>query len=306
MKKINIGKVLDGSAIALGCMRMSPLTVQQADAVLMSAYENGIDFFDHSDIYSADGVWSDEVFGKALALHPGLRDRIIIQSKCGIRQGYYDHSKEHIINSVNGSLKHLQIETLDVLLLHRPDTLIEPEEVGEAFDELYKAGKVRYFGVSNYNPMQIELLKSGLNVPVIANQLQFGLKATGMIDCGINVNMANPSSVMHDGSLLEYCRLNNITIQAWSPFLYGFFEGNFLDNPKFEELNSALEKLAEKYGTEKNAIASAWILRHPAKMQVIIGTMNPKRIAQICKAADISLSREEWYFLYRSAGNLIP
>lgn len=306
MKTINIGKAVNASAIALGCMRMHPLTIQQADSVLMSAYENGINFFDHSDIYAANGVWSDDVFGRTLALHPGLRDKIVIQSKCGIKQGYYDHSKEHIITSVNGSLKHLQIETLDILLLHRPDTLLEPEEVGEAFDELHKAGKVRCFGVSNYNPMQIELLKSGLNVPIIANQLQFGLKASGMIDCGFNVNMSNAPSIMHDGSLLEYCRLNNITIQAWSPFLYGFFEGNFIDNPKFEELNSALETLARKYGVEKNAVAAAWILRHPANMQVIIGTMNPQRIAQISEAADINLTREEWYYLYKAAGNLMP
>lgn len=231
---------------------------------------------------------------------------MILQSKCGIRQGFFDFSKEHIIASVEGSLKRLKTDYLDTLLLHRPDTLFEPEEVAAAFTELEKSGKVRHFGVSNQNPGQIELLKKYVDQELIANQLQFSIMHTGMIDTGFNVNMTIDPSLDRDGGILEYSRLNNMTIQAWSPFQYGFFEGVFLDNDKFPELNKVIDKIATDKGVTNSAIAVAWIQRHPASFQTVVGTMNPGRIADIAKASDVTLSREEWYEIYRAAGNQLP
>ncbi len=241
-----------------------------------------------------------------IGMSPSVREKIILQSKCGIRPGFFDFSKEHILNSVDGILSRLNTEYLDILLLHRPDALVEPCEVAEAFDILHKSGKVRYFGVSNQKPMQIELLKKYINQPIVINQLQFSIAHTGMIKNGLNVNMVNEASVDHDGSILDYCRLNDITIQPWSPFQYGFFEGVFLDNEKFPELNKKINELAEKYGVTNSAIAIAWILRHPANMQPVLGTVNADRIKAIAKAAEFRLSREEWYDVFRAAGNILP
>ncbi|MCI1991491.1 MAG: aldo/keto reductase, partial [Oscillospiraceae bacterium] len=218
----------------------------------------------------------------------------------------YDFSKRHILDAVDGSLKRLKTDYLDVLLLHRPDALVEPEEVAEAFDILKSSGKVRYFGVSNEKPMQIGLLKKYLKQPVVANQLQLSITNATMISNGINVNMENAPAVDRDGSVLDYCRLNDITIQTWSPFQYGFFEGVFLGSDKFPELNRKIDEIAEKYGVSNTTIAAAWILRHPAHMQIVVGTMNPKRLKDCCRAADIRLTREEWYDIYRAAGNKIP
>ena len=292
------------SEIALGCMRMSRLSVSEAAALINTCMDEGIDFFDHADIYG--GGKSEEVFADALAGAPSIREKIVLQSKCGIRRGYFDFSRDHIWSSVDGILKRLRTEYLDVLLLHRPDTLMEPEEVAEAFAYLKHSGKVRHFGASNQNPGQIELLSKYMNVKLIANQLQFSLTNTGMINSGLNVNMENEGGVNRDGGVLEYCRLNHITIQAWSPFQYGFFEGTFLGNPKFPELNAKLDTMATKYGVTNTAIATAWILRHPAKIQPIVGTTNPQRIKDLCKASDVELTREDWYALYRAAGNKLP
>lgn len=305
MKNINIGNSgLIASEISLGCMRIAGLSKNEASNLINTALEEGINFFDHADIYG--GGKSEEVFSEAINMKSGIREKIIIQTKCGIRNGFYDFSKEHIISSVDGSLKRLKTDYIDVLLLHRPDTLMEPEEVAEAFDELYKSGKVRYFGVSNQNPMQIELLSKYLNQRLIINQLQFSIMHTGMIDSGFNVNMKVDASIDRDGSILEYCRLKGITIQAWSPFQYGFFEGVFLDNDKFPELNKKIEEIAGKKGVTNSAIAAAWILRHPAKIQTIVGTTSSKRLIDICKASEVQLTREEWYEIYRAAGNKLP
>lgn len=226
MKYINIGNgEIKASAIALGCMRIADKSVKEVAELINTALEEGINFFDHADIYG--GGKSEEVFAEAIDMKPSIREKIIIQTKCGIRKGYYDFSKEHILKSVDGSLKRLKTDYIDVLLLHRPDTLMEPEEVAEAFSILHSSGKVRNFGVSNFNPMQIELLSKYLNQKLIINQLQFSIMHTGMIDSGFNVNMKVDQSIDRDGSVLEYCRLKNITIQAWSPFQYGFFEGTF-------------------------------------------------------------------------------
>lgn len=305
MKRITIGNSdLTASEISLGCMRMADLSKEEANKVINTALENGIDFFDHADIYG--GGKSEEVFADAIDMNATVREKMILQSKCGIRQGFFDFSKEHIISSVEGSLKRLKTDYLDTLLLHRPDTLFEPEEVAAAFTELEKSGKVRHFGVSNQNPGQIELLKKYVDQELIANQLQFSIMHTGMIDTGFNVNMTIDPSLDRDGGILEYSRLYNMTIQAWSPFQYGFFEGVFLDNDKFPELNKTIDKIAAYKGVTNSAIAVAWIQRHPASFQTVVGTMNPGRIADIAKASDVTLSREEWYEIYRAAGNQLP
>ncbi len=305
MKSVKIANCdLDASEISLGCMRISQMTNPDIVTLIHTALDAGINFFDHADIYG--GGQSEAKFAEALGMTPQLRDRMILQSKCGIRKGMFDFSKEHILAAVDGSLKRLQTDYLDVLLLHRPDALVEPEEVADAFTILQDSGKVKYFGVSNQNPMQIELLKKFVRQPLIINQLQFSITNTSMIDAGINVNMEIDPSIDRDGSILDYCRLHDITIQPWSPFQYGFFEGVFLDNPKFPELNQKIDELAAAYGVTNTAIAIAWILRHPAHMQPIIGTTNAQRVQDICRASDITLSRQEWYEIYRAAGNKLP
>lgn len=305
VKRINAANgALEVAEISLGCMRIADLSPQEADVHIHSALEAGIDFFDHADIYG--GGKAEEVFGDVLAASPGLRDQMMIQTKCGIRQGFFDFSKEHIVNSVENSLKRLKTDYVDVLLLHRPDTLMEPEEVAEAFNQLESRGLVKHFGVSNLNPLQIELLKKNVKQPLLFNQLQLSIMVTGMIDAGFNVNMTNSASVVHDGGILEYSRLHDMTIQPWSPFQYGFFEGVFLGNEKFPKLNEVINRLADEKGVADTAIAIAWLLRHPAKMQPIVGTTNTKRLLDIAKASDITLSRQEWYEIYRAAGNVLP
>ncbi|MEG1094316.1 MAG: aldo/keto reductase [Lactococcus sp.] len=303
MKKIQIAD-MQASQIILGCMRIIE-PGKNPVKVIETAYENGINFFDHADIYGAGQC--ETVFAEALAQTSIRREDIYLQSKCAIRPGIaFDFSKEHIIQSVEGSLKRLQTDYLDTMLLHRPDTLMEPEEVAEAFYELEKSGKVRYFGVSNQNPMQVELLKTAVKQPLLFNQLQFGLKHTEMVDAGLNVNIPNQASHMQDGSVLEYSRVNKMTIQAWSPFQHGYFDGPFVGNDKFPELNKKLEEYAEKYNLTPSGIAIAWINRHPARMQTIIGTMTEQRIEEVTNASDLVLSRDEWYDLYMAAGNILP
>ena len=305
MKTITLNNTnLSIPEIGMGCMRIVEL--KNADAVkswVDTALEHGINFFDHADIYGKGRC--EELFGQILT--PSLREKIILQSKCSIRPGIaFDFSKEHILNSVDGILKRLNTEYLDILLLHRPDTLMEPEEVADAFRILKENGKVRHFGVSNQTPMQMELLSKYCDEPLLINQLQLSIAHCPMINSGINANMYNDSGINRDGGILEYCRLKDITIQAWSPFQYGMFEGIFLGNEKFAELNKVIDDLAEKYNVTNSAIAVAWILRHPAGIQTIVGTTNKDRIAQISKASEIRLTREEWYALYMAAGNKLP
>ena len=295
---------LDASEIALGCMRIASLSNQDIATLIHTALDAGITFFDHADVYG--GGKSEEKFAEALDMTPRLRETMILQSKVGIRKGSFDFSKEHILEAVEGSLNRLRTDHLDVLLLHRPDALVEPEEVAEAFTILHDSGKVKYFGVSNQNPMQIELLTKYVKQPLIINQLQLSITNTGMIDAGINVNMKIDSSIVRDGSILDYCRLKEITIQPWSPFQYGFFEGVFLDNDKFPELNAQINTIAASRGVTNTAIAIAWLLRHPARMQPILGTTNPTRVKDACKASDVKLTRQEWYAIYLAAGNKLP
>jgi predicted oxidoreductase len=231
------------------------------------------------------------------------RESVILQSKCGIRYGWYDFSKDYILESADGILRRLKTDYLDVLLLHRPDALVEPEEVAEAFDILHSSGKVRHFGVSNHSPAQIRLLQKFVKQPLVANQLQFSIAHSGLAAQGMNVNNINDNAIDRDGGILDFCRLNEITVQPWSPFQYGFLEGVFLGSEKYPELNSKINEIAGKYGVSDTAIAVAWILRHPANMQPIIGTMNIERLKDCCKAADIRITRKEWYDIYRAAGN---
>ncbi|WP_278960717.1 aldo/keto reductase [Lactobacillus apis] len=313
MRQIKIGNTnFSASAIAFGIMRMNKLSVDEAVKALETAHDTGINFIDSSDIYGHGK--SEEIFGEALEKSSLNRDDFYIQSKTGIfedeSQNYkttrYDFSKEHIIKSVDGVLSRMKIDYLDSLLLHRPDALMDPAEIAAAFDELQKDGKVRHFGVSNFNPMQVELLQAGLSQKLLINQLQLSVMHTGPIDFNIHTNMTDARSIDHDRGVLDYSRLHNMTVQAWSPFQYGQIEGNFIGNPMFPEVNDVLQKLADKKGVSKNAIAAAWILRHPAIGQVIIGTMTPEHIVDSAKGADISLTAQEWYDIYLAAGNDLP
>jgi len=305
MKTIKLGtSALEVPVIAVGCMRINRLDKTEAERFIRTALEEGANFFDHADIYG--GGACEELFADAIGMNDDVRETIILQSKCGIRQGMYDFSKQHILSSVDGILKRLKTDYLDVLLLHRPDALVEPEEVAEAFDRLESSGKVRHFGVSNHNPMQIQLLKKSVKQPIVANQLQLSITNATMISAGINVNMENDAAVNRDGSVLDFCRLHDITIQPWSPFQYGFFEGVFLGSDKFPELNRKLDEIAGRYGVSPTTIAIAWLLRHPARMQPVIGTMNIQRLKDCCRASEIELTREEWYEIYRAAGNRLP
>lgn len=308
MQKINIASGLDNaSRVILGCMRMPALSTEDAAKMIETAVDLGINFFDHATCYGNGEA--ETRFGDAMKLTSLKREDMIIQSKCGIRpaEQIFDWRKTHIIESVDGILKRLKMEYLDVLLLHRPDLLYEPEQIAEAFDELEKAGKVRHFGVSNTMPMQTELLKKYVKQPLKINQLQLSLEQSQLIDQDLYMNnKTTDMSFMRDGGAVDYCRLNDITIQAWSPLQQGMFGGMFIDNPEFPELNEVLSELAEKYGVTKSAIAIAWILRHPAKMQVIAGTMNPTHLREMAEADKIELTHEEWYKLYLSSGKFLP
>ena len=305
MRNITLGKsALSVPTVAVGCMRITALSVSDASRFIGTAIENGANFFDHADIYG--GGRSEKLFAQAYGMTDDKREKIILQSKCGIDRGLYDFSKEHILTAVDGILSRLNTDYLDVLLLHRPDALCEPEEVAEAFDALKSSGKVRNFGVSNHNPGQIALLSKYLHTPIVANQMQLSIAFCGMISEGINVNNENDRACVRDGGILDYCRLNDITIQPWSPFQYGFFEGSFVDNEKFPALNKKLEELAEKYGVSKNTIVIAWLLRHPAHLMPVTGTTKVERLLDCLKAADITLTRDEWYDVYKSAGNILP
>ncbi|PCE16013.1 aldo/keto reductase [Microbacterium sp. SZ1] len=309
MKTVPFGQST-APAVVAGMMRINDKTDAQIRELYEAARGSGIDFFDHADIYGGSMHFCEERFASALGLSPSERDEIVLQTKCGIvpKQGMFDFSYDHIIRQVDGSLAALGTDRIDVLLLHRPDALVEPEEVARAFDELESSGKVRAFGVSNHTPRQIDLLRTAVSQPLVANQLQLSITHAPIIAQPIAANMAGEDqSVVRDGGgIVEYCRINGITIQAWSPFQGGFFTGVFLGNPEYAELNAVIDRLAAAYEVEPIAIATAWITRHPAKMQVVLGTTTPQRVRDAAAGADVELTRAEWYELFRAAGHVLP
>ncbi|WP_300966554.1 aldo/keto reductase [Faecalibaculum rodentium] len=294
----------EAGQIIVGCMRMDSRTPQELANMIDDLADRGISFYDHADIYGHGKC--EELFGEAMQLANTPREDLIIQSKCGIRDGWYDLSKDYILDSVDGILNRLQTPYLDLLILHRPDALMEPKEIAEAFDQLQKSGKVRHFGVSNFTPEQIRLLQTEAKQPLLVNQLQLSIPNAWMISQGLEANMPTQGALDRTGHVLEQMRQMGITIQTWSPLQYGDWEGTFLDNPEFAELNKTLQKLADKYNVSKSAIAAAWILRHPAGMQVVTGSSRMDRILDMAKARKVDLTRKEWYELYKAAGHRIP
>ena len=295
------------SEIVLGMMRIKDKSVKEVEELVETALSVGINAFDLADIYGRGRC--EELLGLVLKNRPDLREKMWIQSKCGIRIEeftYFDFSKDYIIKSVDGILQRLKIDHLDSLLLHRPDALMESDQVAEAFDLLYKQGKVRDFGVSNQNPMMMELLKKDVKQPLAVNQLQLSAAFTPGFESGFHVNMEDSQAAMRDGSIFEYCKLHDVVIQAWSVLQFGYFKGNFVGNEKFQALNQVLDRLAIKYGVTSSTIAISWILRYPAKMQAVVGTTNPKHLREVSQAVNFSLTRKEWYEIYLAAGNNLP
>ena len=308
MRYITLGQdYKELSEIVLGMMRIEDKSVKEVEELVETALSVGINAFDLADIYGRGRC--EELLGLVLKNRPDLREKMWIQSKCGIRIEeftYFDFSKDYIIKSVDGILQRLKIDHLDSLLLHRPDALMESDQVAEAFDLLYKQGKVRNFGVSNQNPMMMELLKKDVKQPLAVNQLQLSAAFTPGFESGFHVNMEDSQAAMRDGSIFEYCQLHDVVIQAWSVLQFGYFKGNFVGNEKFQALNQVLDRLAIKYGVTSSTIAISWILRYPAKMQAVVGTTNPKRLREVSQAGNFSLTRKEWYEIYLAAGNNLP
>lgn len=295
------------SEIVLGMMRIKDKSVKEVEELVETALSVGINAFDLADIYGRGRC--EELLGLVLKNRPDLREKMWIQSKCGIRIEeftYFDFSKDYIIKSVDGILQRLKIDHLDSLLLHRPDALMESDQVAEAFNLLYKQGKVRDFGVSNQNPMMMELLKKDVKQPLAVNQLQLSAAFTPGFESAFHVNMEDSQAAMRDGSIFEYCQLHDVVIQAWSVLQFGYFKGNFVGNEKFQALNQVLDRLAIKYGVTSSTIAISWILRYPVKMQAVVGTTNPKHLREVSQAANFSLTRKEWYEIYLAAGNNLP
>ncbi len=308
MKYCNLGE-RPASAIVMGCMRIADKPLAQVEEVMVEAMRAGVNTFDLADIYGGGNC--EKIFGVAIRDLGVKRKDYILQTKCGIRKAganlppRYDFSKEYILQSVEGSLKRLNVDYIDVLLLHRPDTLVEVEEVAEAFERLKDDGKVKAFGVSNFNGAQMQLFRSS-GIVIAANQVQFSLLHTPLIDAGFNVNLYKDESILRASDTLEYSRLKGIPLQAWSPLQKGFFKGCFVGDEQFPALNEKLNETAEKYAVSPSTIAVAWILRHPAFKQVVTGTVNAERMRALCQAADIRLTHEEWYDLYLATGKKLP
>ncbi|WP_031545403.1 aldo/keto reductase [Salinicoccus luteus] len=313
MEKIKLGgSSLEASRIILGCMRIADMDDRKLASHVNRAVELGINLFDHADIYGAGEC--ERKFSKVLATEVD-RENILIQSKCGIRYAnstnrkedqYYDLSRDYILDSVDGILERLGTDYLDLLMLHRPDALMEPGEIAEAFDRLHDSGKVRHFGLSNFHAAQFDFVQKHTDHQLITNQVQFGVGAPHMVNSRMQANTPFDGAGDRDGGLLDHSRLNDITLQAWSPFHYGYFEGIIMDDPKYRTLNDVLEDIGQSHGLTKNAVAVAWILRHPANMQTIIGTTDTTRLEDIAKAGDVALTREEWYRIYKAAGHILP
>ena len=309
MRYINFGSQhTEVSEVVLGAMRIADKTPQEVAELVQTALDCGINAVDTAPIYGP----SEGKLGEAFALVPGLRDKVWLQTKLGIRPhprvkaNYFDFSYEHIMESVDHSLLVMKTDHVDSLLLHRPDALMEPQEIARAFQELHDAGKVIDFGVSNQNPAMMSLLASYLPFPITANQVQLSAAFTPMFDAFFDVNMENDESVMRDGGILQYCAQHDMAIQAWSVLQHGYFGGVFIDDPDYAGLNEALERVASDHNSTKTAVAINWVLRYPAKMQALVGTTRPERIRESASACDWEMSREEWYEIYFGAGHRLP
>ena len=308
MKTILLGQnKIPVPAIIQGTMRFDRLTTKEVAAMFENDLENGTNFVDTANCYGKPEGLVESIIGKTFAENPGLRDKLVLQSKGGITfypdgRPYHNYSKEHLLKTLDASLSRLQTDHLDYFLLHRVDALFRPEEVAEAFEIMKRDGKVLHFGVSNDVPYGIELLQKYCSVPIEVNQMQFSIAHADMCVQPIATNNHDFYAVDRDCGVLNYCRLKDITIQAWSPFQYGFIDGVFIDNPKYQEVNDAMQKVADKYGVNKTTIAIAWILRHPADMPVVCGTTRIERFNDCCKACDIELTYEDWYNIYLAAG----
>jgi predicted oxidoreductase len=324
------GTDLVGSKIIMGNFRIEFLPeLAEREAYIKAALDEGINFFDHSDVYGTSNPLgkSDELFAQVLDLKSSIRDQLIIQSKVGSvymhtadgrRVGIHDLSKEHILESVEGSLRRLNTDYLDILVMHRTDPLMRPEEIAAAFDELHASGKVRYFGVSNSTPMRMELLRKHLNQPLVVDQLHLSLVDTALIDYTARVPpYSGPTETFDSGAgVLDYCRIHDIQIQSWSPLTY-FSPVQRQRNPnsfhpyvpfvdddrQFGPLNEALARIGDRYGIPKLGVVVAWFLTHPARIQPVIGTSSPTRIRDLASGSGVTLTREEWYELYFAAGN---
>ncbi len=310
MKTYNIpGIDVPASNVVLGLMRIQDKTDEEVRTVVRTALDSGITVMDHADVYGKDLHGCEARFAEAMNLTSSQREAMVIQSKAGIvREGpYFDYSSEHIVASVDASLAALGTDYLDLLLLHRPDALVEPEDVAKAFDALEAAGKVRAFGVSNHTPGQIDLLRKFVRQPIVANQVQLSVTHSSLIAQGVAMNMEDlDQSISRDNGIVDYCRLHDITLQAWSPFQARFFTGPFLGNDKYAALNAVIDRLADTYDVPALAIATAWITRHPARWQVVIGTTTPERVAAAAQGSEIPLTRAEWYEMFRAAGYTVP
>ena len=298
---------LTASDVVVGLMPINDMSDEEIRALYAASRDAGVTMFDHAAVY---GGWHgcEERFGAAVTLSASERADIQLQTKVGIRQGYFDFSYDHIMESVEESLTALRTDYIDVLLLHRPDALVEPEEVAKAFDELHAAGKVHHFGVSNHTPGQVELLKKSVQQPLAFNQVQLSITHANVIAQGVSANMGGlDQSIDRDNDILNYSRSNDVTLQAWSPFQKGFFDGVFLgDREHYAELNDVLDELAAAHGVTPTGIAVAWITRHPAHFQVVLGTTNPQRVRDSAAGSDVVLSREEWYRVFTAAGHTVP
>lgn len=304
MKRIKIGNAFEASQIAMGCMRICRIAEADAERLVYTALEQGIDYFDHADVYGFGK--SEEYFGRILKKNPGLREKIRLQSKCALIRDtektlYIDTTKEHIIKSVENSLKRLQTDYLDSFLLHQADALMEPEEIAAAFDALHESGKVRYFGVSNHKTTELEYLQSCLNQKLIINQLQVSAAHTELIDSANSIKLTEEANVDHNGSVLTYMRMHKMTVQAWSPLQVGFYGGVFMDDAGYVRLNEVTGCLAEEKGVSRAAIGIAWLMRHPAGIQPLLGTTSPERLKDMCSASNVELTRAEWYEIYRAS-----
>lgn len=303
------GTEITAPNVVLGLMRIQDKSDDEVRTLVRTARDAGIDFFDHADVYGSSTHGCERRFAEAMQLTPSEREQITLQTKTGIRHPgpYFDFSAEHIVESVEESLAALGTDYLDILLLHRPDALVEPEEVADAFDRLHEAGKVRSFGVSNHTPRQIDLLRKHVRQPIVANQVQLSITHAPLVAQGVAANMQGlDQSISRDDGLVDHARLHDITLQAWSPFQAGFFDGPFLGSEKYPELNAVLDRLAQQYDVTPTAIAVAWITRHPANMQVVLGTTTPQRVADSAAGSDLPLTRAEWYEILRAAGYTVP